>query len=342
MASNPRKVTIRDIARAAGVSPSTVSRTFDPAEKHRISEKTRKRIERVAEKHRYLPNRIARALSRGGSETIALVLPDSLHFSESEFYARVVMHAGAALSESHFDLKLHMLRPGETHESFAGLLQSLAVDGLLIAGVPTSERFAVSGIGTDNPVVMLNSYAEPSVSSVNVDNVHGGDLAAAHFIANGHTALGMLTGPKVSRDAIDRATGFRKRMITEGLNVNEKWFVPCEYGVQEGFEAARRLLRRARRPTAVFCANDEIALGALRAVKGCGLDCPDDISLIGFDNFSAVRHTSPPIASIEHPIAEMADAAVDLLLKLIAGSVSVMQITFPVTLLERESVCCRS
>ena len=338
MARNSGKITIHDIAREAKVSASTVSRSFDIANKHRISEKTRKHIYKVADKYGYQPNKIARALSRGGTDTIALVLPDVEHSSESEYCTRVIMRTVATLGNLNFDLKIHTLHNDESNCKLSELLAKFTVDGLIITGFTTQMHFKGSKNNESLPVVILNGYEIPSATRIDADNVAGGRLAADHFINSNHVDIGMLSGPKYCCNALDREAGYRSRMREAGLKLHEEWFIPSDYGEPYGYEAVMSLLKRPSKPTALFCANDELALGAMRAIRECDLKCPDDISLIGFDNFSAARHTTPPLTTIEQPINIMVNEAIDHLMKIINKQATLKRVVFPVELVERESV----
>ncbi len=338
MANNTKKTTIHDIARAAKVSASTVSRSFDEANKHRISEKTRKHIYKIAEKHGYYPNKIARALSRGGTDTVALVFSETEKSTESEYYAHVIMKAVAALRKHNYDLKIHTLRAGDICQDFSKLLAEFTVDGLIITGISNRMSFGKSHANKSLPVVLINGYEIPSAIRIDADNISGGRLAADHFIKLNHKNIGMLSGPRNCRDALDRKSGFVDSLKQAGLKLNKDWFVPCNYCEQDGYDKALFMLKKKKRPTALFCANDEIAFGALRAIKECKLKCPKDISLIGFDNFSAAQHTSPPLTTIEQPIDIMVDDAVEHLMKLINNDATSKRVVFPVKLVERESV----
>jgi len=338
MAYDSGKITIHDIARAAKVSASTVSRSFDSANKHRISEKTRKHIYKVADKYGYQPNKIARALSRGGTDTIALVLPDVEHSSESEYCTRVIMRTVATLGNLKFDLKIHTLNNSESNCKLTELLAKFTVDGLIITGFTTQMHFSGSSRQESLPVVILNGYEIPSATRIDADNVAGGRLAADNFINSNHVNLGMLSGPKYCCNARDREYGYRSRLKEAGLTLNEEWFVSGDYGEPSGYDAAMKLLKQPCKPTALFCANDELALGALRAIRKCNLKCPADISLIGFDNFSAAQHTTPPLTTIEQPINIMVNEAIDHLMKIINKKAPLKRVVFPVEIVKRESV----
>ncbi len=331
-------VTICDIARRAGVAVSTVSRALNPRTRARISAATCARIDRIAAQLGYQPNRSARALSRGGSDTIALVIPASAHFAVSEYYARVILGATAALSEHGLDVKLHLLRNGEEQNGFAHVARRLGVDGLLVVGLAMSQKFHYTAHEPRVPVVMMNSYEDPNLTTVDADNTAGGALAADYLVSSGHRRIGVLAGPDDSFDALHRLFGFVQRLRAARIRMPSRWCVHSAFGEEEGADAMRRLLRHRARPTAVFCANDELALGALRALREAGLRCPDDISLIGFDNSHASQHAQPPLTTIAQPLEKIVETAVTQLVALLQNPQPAMRILLPVTLVERASV----
>ncbi len=338
MAASKGKITIRDIARAAKVSVATVSRAFDERYAARVDPRTRERIIDVAKQNGYRPHPTARALSRGSTETMALIVPAGSHFSGSEYYSRVTLCAVETLQNAGYDLKVHALRPGDMPVNLDDLRGRLAVDGILVAGISDARRFTSESESPSVPIVFLNSSARGPFDSVDADNFEGGRMAAQFLINHGHRALGMLCGPRDSRNAFDRETGFRQMGAQAGVALREEWFVECEFTVENGREACRGLFTRKKSPTAVFCANDEIALGALRALAELNLRCPQDVSLIGFDNISAAEHTSPPLTTIEQPIETMVTTAVDKLLALTKQPAPAAGIVFQVRLVERKSV----
>jgi LacI family transcriptional regulator len=333
-----RTITLRDVARKARVSISTVSRALSPRTRHRISASVCARVQRAADALGYQPNRSARALSRGGSDTIALVIPASAHFAESEYYARVVLGAVAVLSGRHMDVKVHMLRSGEGRMRFSFLARQLGVDGLLVAGVSMSDHFEVAAGESPPPVVMINSYVEPSVTTVDADNQASGRLAMDHLLAHGHRAIGLLAGPRDNYDAQQRMLGARERLREAGMSVPAGGCLHSMFGKEEGCRVALRLLRQTPRPTALFCANDELALGALRAVRSLDLRCPEDVSLIGFDNISAASLADPPLTTVAQPLDQIVTVASEYLLKRLSGDTHTVRVLLPVTLVARASV----
>jgi len=332
------KTTIYDIARQTGLAASTVSRALDPARQHRVSEVTRRLVAQVAKELGYQPNRFARALSCGGADTIAIVLPSNTPFAENEYYSRIVMGSVHHLATSRVDLKVHGLTAAESQTELSDLHQQLSADGIIAVGLSAADRLKITEQSRSLPIVFFSSYEDAMLSSVDADNVQGGRMAAEYFMAHGHTQLGMLTGPLDSRNALDRQKGYRDAILAAGLAVRDAWFSPGVYGAQPGYEAAQKLLTNKRQPTAVFCANDDIASGALRAFREHGLRCPHDVSVIGFDDFMVARYTTPPLTTIAQPIDEMVRLSVQHTLQMMRHGAPVVRMVVPVRLVERASV----
>ncbi len=330
-------VTMNYIAEVSNVSIATVSRVFDPATKDKVSSKTFEKIMKIAGELGYTPNRTAQALSRGGTNTVGLVLPAGSHFSTSEFYARIIMNTTVFLRDCNYDVKLHILKAEEKIENVFTLKQALGVDGLIMVGIPFTGKILPDSFSSF-PIVMMNSGTRRGITTVNVDNVHGSRLVASYFHKKGHKKLGMLTGPSNSPDVSERKAGFIQYLKENKLAVNKKWFLSCLHKEQEGYEAGLKFLKQRSKPTAVFCTNDEIAFGLICAAKELGIKCPEDIAIIGFDNLLASQYTSPPLTTIEQPIIEMTSAAIDLFLKLIKKSRSTTHEVFLAKIIERQSV----
>ncbi|MCX7001925.1 MAG: LacI family DNA-binding transcriptional regulator [bacterium] len=331
-------VSIRDVATAARVSPATVSRALNSELAHLVNPATRARILRVVAARNYQPNPFARALGGGSSKSFALVFPPTTHFIESAYDTHVIVHTVAAVHDIGYDLKVHFLGDDDAGKTTDALLRQLAVDGLILAGVPRACRLVLPPVPAASPVVFLNSDAPPGAGSVDADNLDAGRQAAAHLLQHGHTALGMLCGRRDSRNAIDRTHGYRRHLRACGVRLQPHWFAHCDYGIREGHAAAGALLARTPRPTALFCASDEIALGVLQACHELHLRCPHDLSLIGFDNALAVQHTTPALTTFEQPIADMTRAAVAMLQESIRTHTPATHVLCPVRLIERDSV----
>lgn len=325
---------MRDIARAVGVSVITVSRALNPLTAHRVKAATRARIEKAARARGYRVNLYARALRCGRAQTFALLFPPSPHFAASEFYAQVVFATVNAAHGAGYDLKVHVMRPDEAPST---AFEDMGVDGMVLVGFSDGTRALIEQAG-NVPVVLLNSVPHPGLPCIDADNVHGGRLAAEHLLSFGHQQIGVLAGPAYSPNARDRLQGFREALQQNGVPLPDNHIEVCEFGVEEGRRAAQKLLRRAPHLTALFCANDELAIGALQAARTFGLQCPADISLIGFDNINASVLALPPLTTVEQPIAEMCARCVAVLLDRLAGKKPPLRQLVEVRLISRASV----
>jgi LacI family transcriptional regulator len=185
---------------------------------------------------------------------------------------------------------------------------------------------------------MINSGQRHRITTITPDNAQGGFLAAEFFHKKGHENLGIITCLPDNSDMIERKNGFIKYLKQNKLKVNKNWFLNCNPGIDGGFSAASMLLKERNHPSAVFCVTDETALGVLCAMRELKLKCPDDMAVIGFDNLAVTQYLSPPLTTIEQPIAEVTQAAVDILMKIIKTNSSPTHTVFPVKLIERRSV----
>ncbi|MCX7847540.1 MAG: LacI family transcriptional regulator [bacterium] len=325
---------MRDIARAARVSLITVSRALNPATAHRVKASTRARIEREALARGYRVNQYARALRSGRARSLALLFPPSPHFAASEYYAQVVFSTVNAAYDVAYDVKVHVMRSKETTIND---FDDMGVDGIILAGFSDGIRQVLAQAPT-LPVVLLNSAHVPGRPAVDADNVHGGQLAAEHLLAFAHERFGVLAGPAYSPNARDRLRGFTETLARYGVSLPQEQVETCDFGVEEGRRAAQSLLKRAPHITALFCASDELAIGALQTARSLGLQCPADISIVGFDNISASALTLPPLTTIEQPIAEMCARCVTVLLELLGGGKPRQRHLMPVRLVTRASV----
>lgn len=336
-----KKITICDIADKLSISPSTVSRAFHPKERSRISNETRQRIYRTAKRMGYQPNRIARALSRGGTDTIGVIVPYSLHLSQSHYYSSVITESVVALDETAFDVKVHVLHDDDEIPALSDLLMTLAVDGIVLVGMSDSMHIPADD-RKNIPAIMLNCYHDDAFPSIDADNIQGGRLAAQYFIERGHTRTGMLAGPKDTVNARDRLRGFKNELKNNGIELPKEWCIHSDFSEAEGYQSMHRILGKDSYPSAVFCANDELAAGALRAISEYELQCPQDISLIGFDNAPFTQYTVPRLTTIAQPVRTMVRAVIDHLVTAIKTPQPAIRIAFPVHIIERESTATYS
>jgi LacI family transcriptional regulator len=314
-----KRTTIEDVARAAGVSRQTVSRAINDLGE--ISPRTRARVLRIAEEMGYRPSSIARGLATRRTRTLGLVIPDVANPFFSDV-ARGAEHEGYAGGYNVF-----LCNTDEDPERELAVLRSLEekrVDGVVLCSSRLDDDELRQVVARQSAVVLVNRRLEPArvengVGTVMLDDVAGGRMATQHLVDSGHRAVGFLAGPPASRSGRSRAEGYRAACAAADLPYSPAWTVPCPADVDGGHQAARDLLTTHPELTALFCYNDLVAVGALRACAGLGRQVPDDLALVGFDDIMLAALVTPPLTTCHVPRYELGVQAMRLLLNQIGG-----------------------
>ncbi|HXE11443.1 MAG TPA: LacI family DNA-binding transcriptional regulator [Bryobacteraceae bacterium] len=308
----PFSATIKDVAQAAGVNISTVSRALNNG--YGVHPRTVERVIAAAKRLDYRPNRVARGLVTGRSHSLALIVSDI----RNPFFAEVARGAEDAARAAGCDLVLcNSDLDAEKQMGYFRSLLSKRVDGILMNSVSAlssdhQAELAASGV----PIVLLNRSAPGGMfSTVCADNETGGALAAQYLLDRGHRKIAHLTGPRKHGNLSDRARGF-VRVLQAARPAVQPVILRGNYNFSGGAELMHRLLTEHPDATGVFAANDIMAFGALQAALERGLRIPDNISLIGFDNIELTSIVHPPLTSIHQPKYEIGRAAVEILLRL--------------------------
>jgi len=301
--------TVLDVAKRAGVSPMTVSRVVNGSGP--VSPKLRTRVERALKETGYVPNSVARNLRTKRTDTIGLVMPDITN----PFFTHVVRGMEVAAREAGLLLLLTNTdqRPDEESRVVSMLLQR-QVDGMLAipagACADTSRLCRDAGV----PLVIVDRRPEqPGIDVVRAD-AEGGAYELGKLLAGlGHEHVAVVTGPEYVPTAVDRATGFSKAVEEEGLPA--PIIVHGDFSLASGFDMTRGLMRLEPRPTALFAANNFLAIGAQHAIEEMGLRIPEDVALVGLDDLPTDMVTFPFLTVATQPAQEMGRRAVELLLR---------------------------
>ena len=302
-----KQVSIKKVAELAGVSIATVSRCInDPA---RVKEKTRNKVQAAILETGYAPNSIAQSFRRGRTNLIMVVLPsvgDPFFTDVLAGIRNVVSAQGYSLiiSETQFNTL--------TADEVGAMLVSRQADGvILLASIfPFGNEVLERASRRSQPVVIgceIISSALADFPSVHIDNVRAARDATDFLLSQGHERVAFVTGKSDSLLTADRESGYRLAMQEAGLAIERGWVVEGELTIEGAVRATRELLNHARRPTAVFCANDEMAMGCLQAVRAEGLDVPGDISVMGFDDIRYAATLNPPLTTIAQPAGEIGE-----------------------------------
>ncbi len=309
-----KQLTIRDIARLSGVSRSTVSLVLNHSP--RISDVTRRRVWEVIEREGYEPNALARGLARRRSDMVAVVVPVTGSHVLSDFYfSEAISGIGDALAARGLHLVIEVATP-EWVRVDAGmrLFRERQIDGMLIIGTLTSDAFVDRLVQSGHPVALVNSVM-PGASSVVAENASGAQAMVRQLASLGHQSIGYIGGLDDTTVGAERTAGYRAGLAEAGLDVRESLVVYGNFSEASGAEGMRALLTRRPRPTAVFAANDMMALGALRVARESGLRVPQDIALAGADDIALGSYVTPRLTTIRQPMYEIGRQATDTLLR---------------------------
>lgn len=302
------RVTILDIARATGVSKSSVSRFLD--ERSPSNSETARLVRRVAAELGYVRDASAANLRRGTTGTLGVIVPRLTDTVMAMLYEALARAAGRA---DRFTIVATTNDEPAANQRAVDMLLARGVDGLVLATTRTGDGLAdrLSLQGVRFVLALRTDGVNPS--SVGDDEL-GGYLATRHLIDLGHQRIGVIAGPADTSSAVSRAHGYRRAMEEAGLVVQPEWIVPSTFGLDAGHLAARELMTLASRPTAIFAINDNTAMGALSALAQLGLSVPRDISVVGYNDIPIVSHLPTPLTTVRTPFDQIAAAAVDLLL----------------------------
>jgi len=310
-------VSIKDIANAAGVSHSTVSRAL--SDSPLVKGETKARIQRLAEEMGYTPDAIARSLVTQKTRAVGIVVTTIT----DPFVAEVVQGIEDTAQENDYSVIL-ATSPAEPERELATveMIRSKRVDSVIVTSSRVGALYLehLERIGV--PVVLVNNHNEQSgryTFSVSVDNQHGGHLAANHLIELGHRCIAHVSGPADHSDAEERLIGYRQALDEAGIAFNPDLIVRGNRRLDGGERALRRLISLDSPPTAVFCYNDVTAIGLIRAARQAGLSVPEDLAVVGFDNIPLAAYFYPPLTTIDQPQHRMGRLAMQMALELMTA-----------------------
>ncbi|MBO8163562.1 MAG: LacI family DNA-binding transcriptional regulator [Brevibacillus sp.] len=332
-------VTIKDVARIAGVSPSTVSRVLSNHPK--ISPATVRKVREAMETLGYHPNIMAKSLVSKNTNTLGLVLPRSAEeLFANPFFSEVLRGMLACANLAQYDLLMSSANSQkEELEAVNRMVLGRRVDGVILMAPRKNDPIVEKLLEYDFPFVLLGrSLEHQDVHCVNNDNLKAAYDATNHLIAQGHRRIGFVSGPKDMVVSEDRLEGYRRAMREAGLACREDWVINADFLQESGFHAISLVMNLPERPTAFVITDDIIAFGMIRGLYDVGLRVPDDISIVSFNNINLSELSNPPISTIDIGIYHLGYLTVQLLIRKLSGeSVSQTQITVPHRLLVRKS-----
>ncbi len=308
------RVTIREVAREAGVSVATVSRVLNDSGP--ASAETVRRIREVAARLRYTPNEAARSLIRSRTQTIGVLLPD-LH---GAFFSEVIRGVDQRARQAGFHLLVSSFHDDPREMEAALHAMRGRVDGLVVMAPDVATRALLAELSNELVAVLLNPpTADGSCSSVHVDNVGGARAMVRHLVRLGRRRIAMITGEERNHDARERRRGYRAALRAARLPVLPELEAAGDFTEPSGYAAAQALLALRKRPDAIFAANDAMAVGALSALRDAGVRVPEDVALVGFDDIPIARDLTPPLTSVHVDMEALGRRATELALAAIGA-----------------------
>ena len=275
---------IDDVAEKAGVSTATVSRALSG--RVPVSPDTKERVLKVAKELGYVVSSSASGLASGRTRNIGIVVP----FLARWYYTQVIEGAQRELLKSGYDVTLYNLAAGdqERDQVFGELLHRQRVDAVIAVSLELtpSQVKALHSVG--KPVVGVGGPI-PGVPTISIDDVEVARMATRYLVSLGHTKIATINGRTFGELDFhlptSRLAGYREALEEAGIDVVEQWYAPGDFTLEDGYHACQRLLAMSNRPTAIFCASDEMAIGAMLACRDQGVSVPDDMSIIGIDDY---------------------------------------------------------
>lgn len=307
-------ITLHELAKAAGVSVATVSRVLNNND-HPVNEATRRRVQAVANELGYRPNMMARSLKTDRTLTIGLIVDNII----SPFTPTMIRGIQDHLKQAeYFSVVINTDWKPEIETRAIHDLISRSIDGIIFVESFLRDASPTLDLANKPYVFVHRIFGNVHRNSVGVDERYGARLAVEHLVKLGHSRIGFINGPEGWHASEMRLIGYRETLEQFGIPFNPELVVEGDWEVQSGYPAAKHFIAMTERPTALFAANDLMALGAIYAIQDTGLSVPSDMAVVGYDDREIASLARPTITTVQMPCYEMGQASAQLLLGMIA------------------------
>jgi len=342
-------VRLRDIAKKLNVSVSTVSRALGKETSNLVAPELRKKIREVAWEARYIPHPAAQLMRKPNIHLITVLLPFNSGIFLSDYYGTVLSGVISASRDLGTETRVALIGDTEADGEIAEQMQRVAIGagGLFYTARPldADELAKIEDLG--RPVVVISGCLPPGielsaihVNTVGSDNVTGAYEITRELLQLGHRRIGFINGLATSRDAGERGTGFLKAMKEHGGIIDPRIMVRGDFSSEAGMLGWQQIKRHGPLPTAVVCGNDAIAFGVLESLAADKINCPGQVSVVGFDDTRGAVHVTPKLTTVRQPIAQLGRAATELLIRRLQteGGPEVEHLVFPMEIIRRQSM----
>jgi LacI family transcriptional regulator len=330
-------VTIKDVARKSGFSIKTVSRVVNGLPE--VSPDTREKIQQVITELGYQPNTMARNLVNGRTNTVGVIIPPSVDFVFSHpFFNEVLRGIGTGLNDKAFNLFLYL---NQTGAPYSQLYFQRQIDGLILMNIPIGDSNLQGLVESGIPSVFTCRISEGKdpINWVDADFTSGVEQAVDYLVSLGHRRIALLAGPECLVSVRLRIQGYRNGLAKHNIPLHEEYILGGDFASESGYALAKTVMQLDNRPSALMCGDDMMAFGTIQALKEMGYRVPEDVSVIGFDDISLARFSSPPLTTVRQDSELKGRLTAETLLALIdsKGNYPLTQIMLPTSLIVRES-----
>jgi len=309
-----RKTTIKEIAKKANLSIATVSRAINPDTRYLVGKTTFKRITTIIEREHYFPSQSARRLVTGKSYNIVIFFkPEFKSAFYNDYFSKMFAGAMSAVEDTPYNLLISLIRDEKNVFEIDEAIYQLDVGAAILCNFMGLTRLSATNVfNMEIPIIIINQHSqEKNPNCFLIDNLKGGYTATQYLIEKGHIDIGFIRGISTVKDAEDRFAGYKLALEDAGIPFSPDLCFDGNFVEESGKRAAQYFFTKSNvRPSAIFSANDEMAIGLINGIESMGLKCPDDVSVIGFDGISTGEFTKPALTSVSQPIYEMAHDAI--------------------------------
>lgn len=316
-----KRVTSQDVANLAGVSRTTVSFVLNDVKTHNITPETRTKVKEAAKALGYIPNASAQALASRRAKAIGLVMTRSPHYIASDtFLPQIIGGLLDIVKEQRLGLLIEWVEPGHQVQTYRQLVHAKHIDGMILLTPRMDDEGLRELEDFDIPIVLMGSIPGTNLHSVDIDNRAAARIAVEHLIQLGHSQIAcILNAPLPYSSAQERLLGYQDALRDANLAIDESLIREADFDPQSGYAQMTSLLKGGTSFSAAFIASDNVAVGALSAIREAGLQIPQDLSIVGFDDIPWAKFANPPLTTVHTPAQELVQQACYLLMDLMKG-----------------------